>query len=98
VGGGQGLAQVNKAILVPAALAISAFAPWAITPLLMMGGAFLCYEGFEKLAHKYLHSAAKPQHAELAQALADPVDLVAWKRTRSRARCAPTSSCRPKSS
>lgn len=44
----------NKAILVPAALAISAFAPWAVTPLLMVGGAFLCFEGFEKLAHKYL--------------------------------------------
>ncbi|HND19936.1 MAG TPA: DUF808 family protein, partial [Acidobacteriota bacterium] len=41
----------NKAILVPAALAISAFAPWGITPLLMIGGAFLCFEGFEKLAH-----------------------------------------------
>ncbi|MDR8085443.1 DUF808 family protein, partial [Acinetobacter baumannii] len=48
---------VNKAILVPAALAISVFLPWLITPLLMIGGAFLCYEGFEKLAHKYLHSA-----------------------------------------
>lgn len=47
--------MVNKAILVPAALAISAFAPWAVTPLLMIGGAFLCYEGFEKLAHKFLH-------------------------------------------
>lgn len=46
---------VNKAILVPLALAISAFAPWAVTPLLMVGGAFLCYEGFEKLAHKFLH-------------------------------------------
>src|ERR671919_2360845 len=49
---------VNKAILVPAALAISAFAPWAVTPLLMAGGAFLCFEGFEKLAHKFLHSRA----------------------------------------
>src|SRR5215510_13781064 len=46
---------VNKAILVPAALAISAFAPWAVTPLLMVGGAYLCYEGFEKLAHRWLH-------------------------------------------
>src|SRR5512133_1987602 len=46
---------VNKAILVPAALAISAFIPWAVTPLLMVGGAFLCFEGFEKLAHKLLH-------------------------------------------
>lgn len=43
---------VNKAILVPAALAISAFAPWAITPLLMAGGLFLCFEGFEKLVHR----------------------------------------------
>jgi uncharacterized protein len=42
----------NKAILVPAALAISAFVPWAMMPLLMLGGAYLCYEGFEKLAHK----------------------------------------------
>jgi len=45
----------NKLILVPAALAISAFLPWAVTPLLMMGGLFLCYEGFEKVAHKLLH-------------------------------------------
>src|SRR5450830_881663 len=46
----------NKAVLVPAALAISAFAPCAVTPLLMVRGAYLCYEGFEKLAHKFLHS------------------------------------------
>ena len=50
--------MINKAILVPAALAISAFIPWAVTPLLMVGGAFLCYEGFEKLAHRYLRSPA----------------------------------------
>ncbi len=69
----------NKLILVPAALAISALAPWAITPLLMLGGAFLCYEGVEKLAHKFLHPADADAHdAALAQALADPaVDLVA---------------------
>ena len=48
---------VNKAILVPAALAISAFAPWAVTPLLMVGGAYLCFEGAEKLAHRWLHGA-----------------------------------------
>ena len=42
---------VNKAILVPAALLISAVAPWLVTPLLMVGGAYLCFEGFEKLAH-----------------------------------------------
>src|SRR5690606_18849429 len=46
--------MVNKAILVPAALAISAFLPWAVTPLLMAGGLFLCYEGVEKVLHKYL--------------------------------------------
>ena len=70
---------INKAILVPAALAISAFAPWLVTPLLMVGGAFLCYEGFEKLAHKFMHSAAEraAEHEKLASALADPaVDLL----------------------
>lgn len=46
----------NKAILVPAALAISAVLPWLITPLLMLGGAYLCFEGVEKLAHKMLHA------------------------------------------
>jgi uncharacterized protein len=74
---------LNKAILVPAALAISAFAPWAVTPLLMVGGAFLCYEGFEKLAHKLLHAKADDtaHHAELVTALADPaVDLVAFEK------------------
>ncbi len=71
---------LNKAILVPAALTISAFAPWAVTPLLMVGGAFLCYEGFEKLAHKYMHNKAEDaaRQKELMEALADPsVDLVA---------------------
>jgi predicted DNA repair protein MutK len=69
----------NKAILVPAALAISAFAPWAITPLLMIGGLYLCFEGFEKIAHSYLHADEQQQHhAALAQAVANPeVDLVA---------------------
>ncbi len=69
----------NKLILVPAALAISALAPWAITPLLMLGGAFLCYEGVEKLAHAFLHREEAAAHrTELAQALVDPtIDLVA---------------------
>lgn len=73
----------NKAILVPAALLISAFAPWAVTPLLMLGGAFLCFEGFEKLAHKFLHNAQEDalQHDSLVQAIANPaVDLVAFER------------------
>jgi predicted DNA repair protein MutK len=72
--------MLNKAILVPAALAISAFAPWAVTPLLMIGGAFLCYEGFEKLAHKFLHSKEEDaaHEKQLLEALANPaVDLVA---------------------
>ena len=71
---------INKAILVPAALAISALAPWAVTPLLMLGGAYLCYEGFEKVAHRLLHSKEEleAQHRVLLQALADPaVDLQA---------------------
>ena len=45
----------NKLILVPAALAISRFAPWAVMPLLMLGGLYLCFEGVEKLAEKWLH-------------------------------------------
>jgi hypothetical protein len=64
---------VNKAILVPSALAISAFAPALVAPLLMIGGAFLCYEGFEKLAHRFLHTPEEDaaRVAELADALVD---------------------------
>jgi len=72
----------NKAILVPAALAISAFIPWAVTPLLMIGGLYLCFEGVEKLAHKWLHSAEEDaaHHAEEVAAVADEsVDLVAFE-------------------
>lgn len=72
----------NKLILVPAALLISAVAPWLITPLLMLGGAFLCFEGFEKLAHKFLHSAAETEqaHADEIAALQDEnVDLLAFE-------------------
>jgi uncharacterized protein len=74
---------LNKAILVPAALAISAFAPWAVTPLLMLGGAFLCFEGAEKLAHRFLHAKAEDEahRAELSRALVDPaLDLVALEK------------------
>jgi len=69
----------NKVILVPAALAISALMPWAITPLLMIGGAYLCYEGYEKIAHLFLHdSSEEAAHKEHLQALVNPaVDLVA---------------------
>jgi uncharacterized protein len=74
---------LNKAILVPAALLISAVAPWAITPLLMLGGLFLCFEGAEKLVHKFFHpkEAAEAHRAELVQAVADEkVDLVAFEK------------------
>jgi predicted DNA repair protein MutK len=74
---------LNKAILVPAALAISAFIPWAVTPLLMIGGAFLCFEGFEKVAHKFMHSGAEEaaHHEALVKALSDPsIDLVALEK------------------
>jgi uncharacterized protein len=75
---------LNKLILVPAALLIGSFLPWAITPLLMIGGAFLCFEGVEKLAHKFLHK--KEHDAEVAQhvqAVADPaVDVVAAEKAK----------------
>ena len=73
---------INKLILVPLALLISAFAPWVVTPLLMVGGAFLCFEGVEKLAHRFLHSPSEDnaQHDSLVQANADPaVDLLAFE-------------------
>lgn len=71
---------INKLILVPAALAISAVAPGLITPLLMLGGAYLCFEGFEKLAHPFLHHA---EAAEASHTAADDgvvVDLVAYEK------------------
>jgi predicted DNA repair protein MutK len=74
---------VNKAILVPAALAISAVAPWAVTPLLMVGGAYLCFEGMEKVAHRVLHSRAEDEqhHREMLEANTNPqVDVVAVER------------------
>lgn len=58
----------NKAILVPGAMLISAFIPWAITPLLMVGGAFLCFEGFEKIAHMFTHDKEQ-EHAKRQQRL-----------------------------
>ncbi len=46
---------LNKAILVPVALGLSYFAPWSVTPLLALGGAYLCFEGFEKVFHLLTH-------------------------------------------
>ncbi|TFZ02380.1 DUF808 domain-containing protein [Ramlibacter henchirensis] len=73
---------INKLILVPTALAISAIAPWAVLPLLMIGGAYLCFEGFEKIAHRFLHH--EDDHARvraLERTLADPaVDVIALEK------------------
>ena len=77
----------NKAILVPAALAISAIAPWAITPLLMLGGLFLCFEGAEKVLHALAAPSAEDaaHHDELVRAVADPeLDLVAFEQDKIR--------------
>jgi predicted DNA repair protein MutK len=63
--------MLNKLILVPAALAISAFVPWLVTPLLMLGGAFLCFEGFEKIAHRFWPHGGE-EHAKQALAPAAP--------------------------
>jgi len=69
----------NKLILVPAAMLISAFIPWAVTPLLMFGGLFLCFEGFEKLHHSYSHR--KEKHAEQAESdLPEISDLAAYEK------------------
>ncbi|ELY2861182.1 DUF808 domain-containing protein [Cronobacter sakazakii] len=57
---------LNKLILVPLALIISAFAPWAITPLLMVGGAFLCFEGVEKVMHS-IHARKHKETPEQKQ-------------------------------
>ena len=78
---------INKVILVPLALAISAWAPALVLPLLMAGGLFLCFEGVEKLAHRWLHSAQDDEAHEraVAQALADPqLDMVQFERDKIR--------------
>jgi hypothetical protein len=73
----------NKVILVPLALLLNALAPWAVTPLLMLGGAYLCFEGFEKLAHKYLHSVEEvsSEHEQLLAAVAhDDASIMAFEK------------------
>jgi len=75
--------MLNKAILVPAALVLSALLPRTVIPLMMVGGAFLCFEGVEKLAHKLMHSKAEgdDHRVEVVRALTDPrIDLVALER------------------
>ena len=76
---------LNKLILVPSALLISAFLPWLIVVLLVIGGLYLCFEGAEKLAHKWLHSKEdlEQQHKQNLQAIADPsIDLVALEKNK----------------
>lgn len=75
---------LNKLILVPAALLISAFIPWLITPLLIVGGAYLCYEGVEKIAHAIFHKAEQQQQKQsLKTAIADPTtDMVAFEKNK----------------
>ena len=75
---------VNKVILVPIALLLSAFASWAITPLLIAGGLFLCFEGAEKVASKFFSHGAKSDKAAVTRAaLLDPnVDLVALEKSK----------------
>jgi len=77
---------INKSIMVPIALLLSAFAPWIIMPLLMLGGAFLCFEGFEKIVHRFLHaSAEEEEHKRRLEAVADAsVDMVAFEKSRIR--------------
>jgi predicted DNA repair protein MutK len=74
---------LNKAILVPAALAISAVMPSLIVPLLMIGGAFLCFEGVEKLLHAWLHRRDEDvaRHEAMVRAVVDTaIDMVAFER------------------
>ncbi len=78
---------VNKLILVPLAMLISLFVPWAITPLLMIGGAFLCYEGAEKLLHRFFHhgdggSGNAEHQAELAAAAKSPEGMAAYEKNK----------------
>jgi predicted DNA repair protein MutK len=66
---------LNKLVLVPAALAVSWLAPWAVTPLLMAGGAYLCYEGAEKILHRLAHRHDAHDDARrraLAASVTDP--------------------------
>ena len=74
---------INNAILVPLALLLAAWQPWLVTVLLMIGGAYLCFEGFEKIAHKWLHKPEEDaqHHAELLDAIEDEtIDMVQFEK------------------
>lgn len=76
----------NKAILVPTALALSALTPWLVTPLLMVGGAYLCFEGFEKLTHAWRRTKDETEeHVKIREALANlEIDMVAHEKAKIR--------------
>lgn len=74
---------VNKAILVPLALALAAWQPWLVTVSLMVGGAYLCFEGFEKISHKFLHRTEDEaqHHQELVNAIDnDTIDMLQYEK------------------
>ena len=71
---------VNKLILVPAALLISVVAPWLITPLLMIGGLFLCYEGVEKVVHSLHHKKAKTEEEASQELTAIETDMATFEK------------------
>ena len=73
---------LNKLILVPSALALSAFAPFVVSPILMAGGAYLCFEGFEKVSHALSskNDGASDEHATTRAVLAGEVDLVQFEK------------------
>lgn len=71
---------VNKLILVPAALLISVVAPWLITPLLMIGGLFLCYEGVEKVLHSLHHKKAKTEEEASRELTAIETDMATFEK------------------
>ncbi|MNR84603.1 DUF808 domain-containing protein [Acinetobacter johnsonii] len=71
---------VNKLILVPAALLISVVAPWLITPLLMIGGLFLCYEGVEKVLHSLHHKKAKTEEEASQELAAIETDMATFEK------------------
>lgn len=73
---------LNKMVLIPAALLISALAPWALVPLLMIGGAFLCYEGVEKVVHAFRHRTS--DHCRKQETVGAPVDIAAVEREKIR--------------
>ena len=75
---------VNKAILCPMALAVNYVAPWAVIPLLVVGGIYLCFEGVEKIFHRFLHGKEEEKHQDqLVIALADEkVDMVVFEKER----------------